>query len=258
MEANNALLPAMDENWQRALCIAAHPDDIEYGTAAAVARWTSQGKDVTYLLATRGEAGIDALEPDKVGPLREAEERDGARAVGVDIVEFLDYPDGVVEYGVPLRRDLTRAIRRHRPDVVISGVSTEKMAGGMPNQADHRTVGLATLDAARDAGNRWIFPELRDEGLEPWPGVRAVYFAGAQDPTCGVDVTDFMEQGIASLRAHRAYIDGLGSGQFDPAAFLGWLAGSAGPRLGVEAAALFEEFRLIPDGPPPWVTPAEG
>src|SRR5687768_15432100 len=101
------LLP---EDWHTALAVVAHPDDLEYGAASAVARWTSQGKQISYLLVTRGEAGIDAMPPDEVGPLREEEERQGARRVGVDTVEFLDYRDGVIEYGLPLRRDLARAI----------------------------------------------------------------------------------------------------------------------------------------------------
>src|SRR5690606_33018626 len=136
----NQVLPALPENWQRAMCVVAHPDDIEYGTAAAVAKWTDQGKDVTYLLATRGEAGIDGMHPDEAGPLREAEERAGAKLVGVDVVEFLDHRDGVVEYGLSLRRDITRAIRRHRPEILISGTFTEKMNHGVTNQADHRIV----------------------------------------------------------------------------------------------------------------------
>src|SRR4051812_34197191 len=111
-------LPALPENWQRCLAVAAHPDDIEYGTASAIARWTAQGKQVTYLLATRGEAGIDGMHPDQAGPLREAEERAGAAEVGVDAVEFLDHRDGTIEGGPALRRDIVRAIRRHRPEVV--------------------------------------------------------------------------------------------------------------------------------------------
>src|SRR5918998_1956343 len=95
--------PALPENWDRCLAVVAHPDDIEYGTASAVARWTAQGKQVTYLLATRGEAGINDMHPDQAGPLREAEERAGAREVGVDVVEFLDYRDGDIEYGRGLR-----------------------------------------------------------------------------------------------------------------------------------------------------------
>src|ERR671910_111408 len=210
MDANPAL-PPLREDWQRALCVAAHPDDLEYGSASAVARWTSQGKEVAYLLATRGEAGIDGLDPAKCAPLREEEERQGAREVGVDVVEFLDHRDGVVEYGLALRRDITRTIRRHRPEVIVGGAFTVRMIGDITNQADHRVVGLATLDAARDAGNRWIFPELLDEGLEPWGGVRFVGYAGADRPSHGVDVTgDPLQRGIASLAAHAEYTKGLG------------------------------------------------
>jgi LmbE family N-acetylglucosaminyl deacetylase len=250
-------LPPLKEDWQRALCVAAHPDDLEYGAAAAVARWTSQGKQVTYLLATRGEAGIDGLHPSEAAALRETEERNGAREVGVDVVEFLDHPDGVVEYGLPLRRDIARAIRRHRAEIVLSGAFTDRMVGGMANQADHRAVGLAALDAARDAGNRWIFPELTEEGLEPWSGVRYVCFAGAQEPTHGVDVTGFVEQGIASLQAHFAYLQGLGGASLDPAQFLTWIAAASGARVGVDSAVLLDVYELVPDEAPPWFAPGE-
>src|SRR5436309_1905706 len=124
------LLPALPEDWDRCLAVAAHPDDIEYGTASAVARWTTAGKRVTYLLATRGEAGIDGMHPDQAAPLREEEERAGAREVGVDVVEFLDHRDGVVEYGQALRRDIARAIRRHRPDMIVIGPYAIKMMNG--------------------------------------------------------------------------------------------------------------------------------
>jgi LmbE family N-acetylglucosaminyl deacetylase len=249
------LLPALPENWDRCLAVAAHPDDIEYGTASAVARWTTQGKQVTYLLATRGEAGIDGMHPDVAGPLREAEERAGAREVGVEIVDFLDHRDGVVESGPALRRDIVRAIRRYRPEIIVSGAFTVRMIGGLPNQADHRVVGLAALDAARDAGNRWIFPELIDEGLEPWGGVRFVAYAGADRPTHGVDVSgEPLSRGILSLAAHAEYTKGLGAAGFAPGPFLTWMARQSGSALGVEAAVLFDVFTLIPDGPPPWLT----
>jgi LmbE family N-acetylglucosaminyl deacetylase len=248
------LLPPLPEDWQRCLAVAAHPDDIEYGTASAIARWTAQGKQITYLLATRGEAGIATMHPDEAGPLREAEERAGAREVGVDVVEFLDHRDGVVESGPALRRDIVRAIRRHQPEVLVTGAFSVRMIGGLTNQADHRVVGLAALDAARDAGNRWIFPELADEGLEPWGGVRFVGVAGAERPSHGVDVTgEPLERGIASLAAHAEYTKALGSGAFEPGPFLTWVARMAGPAMGVEAAALFDVHVLIPDGPPPWV-----
>ena len=247
------LLPTLPENWERALAVAAHPDDIEYGTASAVARWTAQGKRITYLLASRGEAGIDGMHPDEAAPLREAEERAGALEVGVDVVEFLDHRDGVIESGPALRRDIARAIRRHRPEVIFSGNFDDRMMSGMSNQADHRVVGLATLDAARDAGNRWIFPELLDEGLEPWGGVRFVAYAGSQSPTHGIEVTGTpLERGIKSLEAHAQYTSGLGARGPEPGPFLTWAAQMGGKALGVEAAVLFDVYWIIPEGPRPW------
>jgi LmbE family N-acetylglucosaminyl deacetylase len=169
------------------------------------------------------------------------------------VVEFLDHRDGIVEYGMALRRDIVRAIRRYQPDVIVSGAFTVRMINGLTNQADHRAVGLAALDAARDAGNRWIFPDLADEGLAPWGGVRYVCFAGAEQPTHGVDVTgEPLERGIASLEAHAEYTAGLGAGGFEPRAMLTWAAKMGGPRLGVEAAVLFDVHGLAFEGPPPW------
>ncbi len=192
-------------DWQRALCIAAHPDDLEYGTAAAVSRWTSEGKDVTYLLVTRGEAGIDTLHPDQAAPLREPEERDGAREVGVDVVDFLDgFVDGVLEPGLDLRRALAREIRRRRPDLVVTLTFAPSFGGTVLNQADHRVVGLEVLDAVAAAGNRWIFPELVAEGFEPWGGVRYQGWVG-DVATHEVDVTDHFEAAVRSLEAHRTY-----------------------------------------------------
>ena len=156
---------AVPENWHTALAIVAHPDDLEYGAAAAVAKWTAQGKRIVYLMASRGEAGIDGMPPWEVAPLRAREEINSARVVGVDTVEFLDYTDGVIEYGLPLRRDLSRAIRRHRPDVVITINHHLQFFSGHLNMADHRWVGLAVFDAARDAGNRWIFPRTAGRRL---------------------------------------------------------------------------------------------
>src|SRR5689334_24271495 len=106
-------LEPVDETWERALCIVAHPDDIEYGAAAAVARWTGQGKWVGYTMVTSGEAGIDGMAPAEARVVREAEQVESARVVGVDTVDFLGQPDGVLEYGVALRRLLAAVVRRH-------------------------------------------------------------------------------------------------------------------------------------------------
>src|SRR5262252_318111 len=94
-------LQPFDAEVGRVLAVVAHPDDLEYGAAAAVAAWTDAGQEVVYLLATRGEAGIDGMDPTASAAAREAEERESAALVGVSTVEFLDHPDGVIEYGVP-------------------------------------------------------------------------------------------------------------------------------------------------------------
>lgn len=235
-------LEEMPSDWTRALAIAAHPDDLEYGAAAAIAGWTGSGKDVRYLLATRGEAGIDSVPPERCGPLREAEQRAAAAIVGVSNVEFLDHRDGVIEYGLPLRRDLARAIRRHRPELIIVGNYHDNWPGGGWNTPDHRNCGRAVLDAVGDAGNRWIFPDL--EG-ELWSGVRYVAVSGSPHATHAVDVTSTMEQGIASLEAHRAYLEGLGDHPMAKArGFLEFLADLEAPHFGGRRATAVELIRM--------------
>ncbi len=230
----------MPTDWQRALAVVAHPDDLEYGASSAIARWVDEGKSVVYVLASRGEAGIDGIAPEECGPLREREQVEAARLVGVTEVEFLDHADGVIEAGVPLRRDLAAAIRRHRPELVVT-LNHGDWPGGYRNSPDHRNVGLSLLDAVGDAGNRWIF---RDLGLEPWGGVRWVAVNGSANATHAVDVTDSLDRGIASLRAHRAYLDGLGPGPMsDAEGFLRESARETGERFGGRPAVAFE---LIP------------
>ncbi|RNL78896.1 PIG-L deacetylase family protein [Nocardioides marmorisolisilvae] len=237
-------LQPVDESWERALCIVAHPDDIEYGAAAAVARWTGQGKWVGYTMVTSGEAGIDGMHPDECRRVREQEEIDSARIVGVDTVDFLEQPDGILEYNVALRRVLAAEVRRHRPDIVITGNFRDTWGGANLNQADHIAVGKAVLDAVRDAGNRWIFPEQLTDSVEPWGGVRAVWAFGSPQSTHGVDTTDTFDTGVESLKAHAAYIDGLGWENWDPREFLEGGARAAGQRLGVAFAAPFEVFPM--------------
>jgi LmbE family N-acetylglucosaminyl deacetylase len=230
----------MPEDWQRATCVVAHPDDLEYGAASAVARWTGQGKTVTYVLVTSGEAGIQGLAPAECGPLREDEERRSAAAVGVDHVEFLGHPDGMVEGGLALRRDLARALRAARPDVVVT-MTFELTWGGGPNvnQVDHRVVGLATLDACRDAANRWIFPDAGPA----WSGIQGVYVVAADPATHYVDVGATLPAGIASLREHRRYIEGLGT-DFDPEQFLRETTAAAAAAVGCDHAVAFRRYQV--------------
>ncbi|MGY2084372.1 PIG-L deacetylase family protein [Blastococcus sp. SYSU DS0539] len=202
----------MPDDWQRALVVAAHPDDIEYGLAAAVAVWTSAGKEVHYLLATRGEAGIAGMPPAEAGPLREEEERASAAVVGVTEVEFLDQRDGVLVAGPELRRELAAGIRRHRPELVVTlhGGDSWTAPGVSPialNSPDHRALTRSVLDAVADAANEWIFPDLAEER---WTGVQyvAVQHMGGEPPHA-MDVSGGVAAAVASLTEHRRYLEAL-------------------------------------------------
>lgn len=241
-------LEPLREDWQRALAVVAHPDDMEFGAAAAVARWTRQGKDVTYCMVTSGEAGIDAMPPDQARPVREAEQVASAKIVGVPVVEFLGHPDGVLEYGITLRRDLARSIRRHRPEIVITTNFRETYGPGALNQADHIAVGRAAVDAVRDAANRWIFPELLDECLQPWSGVWEVWAAASPLAAHAVDTTETFELGVASLQAHAAYLNALEGQMADPEEFLSAFGRATGTRLRTRYAAAFEVILISGGG----------
>ncbi len=237
-------LEPVDESWERALVVVAHPDDVEFGAAAAIARWTDQGKAIVYCMVTSGEAGIDGITPEECREIRIAEQIASAQIVGVDEVEFLGLPDGTLEYGVSLRRSITEVVRKHRPEIIITNNFRETWGGTMPNQPDHMAVGRAALNTAGDAGNRWIFPEQLVDGVEPWGGVKQVWAAGSPDARHAVDITDTFDRGVESLKAHKAYIDGLGWENFDPAEMLEGMSRPTGSRLGVTHATSFEVFSM--------------
>jgi LmbE family N-acetylglucosaminyl deacetylase len=234
-------LNVFPEDWQRGVAIVAHPDDMEYGSAAAVARWTGQGKDIRYVLVTRGEAGISTLPPTEVGPARELEQRASCGAVGVTEVDFLDHPDGLVENSLTLRHDLASAIRRHQPEVIFSVNYRDGWGPGSWNHPDHRAVGRAILDAARDAANPWLFT---DSDSQSWDGVRMAAFNASPEPTHGVDVTNTIEAGVESLLCHDLYLRNLGGDMANAGQFLRDNASQNGSKIGVELATTFEVIHL--------------
>lgn len=232
-------LEVIDWRPERVLAIVAHPDDLEYGAAAAVAVWTDAGADVVYLMVTRGEAGIDTLPPETCGPLREIEQRRSAAVVGVDTVEFLDHTDGIVTHGIDLRRDLVGAIRRHRPDTLITLNHREHWGSpGSLNSADHRAVGAAVLDAAADAANRWIFADI-GSGKH---AVDRVLVANSPYATHAVDVAAGVDRAVASLAEHATYLEALGDHPMADPAFVRWILEDAGARAGIDAALAVELF----------------
>ncbi|HMJ74525.1 MAG TPA: PIG-L deacetylase family protein [Iamia sp.] len=243
-------LPALEpvpEDWEVGLAIVAHPDDMEYGASAAVSRWTDQGKTVAYALVTAGEAGIDGMTPEEVAPLRIREQYAACEAVGVTDLQILGHPDGMIEYGLRLREDIAGAIRRVRPEMVVTLNHRETFGPGALNMADHIVTGRAVLDAVRDAANRWVFrPLAEEEGLEPWGGVRWVAVANSPQPTHAVPISEHdIERAVASLEAHEAYLKGLGPGAMsDPGGFLRPLFASGADRFGGHPCATVELFAM--------------
>jgi LmbE family N-acetylglucosaminyl deacetylase len=187
---------------QRVLCVFAHPDDVDFGSAGTVARWVDAGLEVSYLLVTRGDTGgFDQTPRERMAGLREAEQRAAAAAVGVKEVEFLEgYADGSVTPSLGLRKDIVAAIRRFRPDRILTSSPLrrwDRIAG--PSHPDHLAVGEATTCAVYpDARNEFAHMDL---GLPPWH-VREMWFTGGPDPDHPVDVTGTFERKLAALRAH--------------------------------------------------------
>lgn len=242
--ADGQTFKPLPEDWRKAVAIVAHPDDMEFGGAAAVARWTRQGKEIVYVMLTSGEAGIDGMEPDETKRVREREQIESARIVGVDTVEFLGLPDGTIEYGLSLRKKVSEIVRRHQPEIVITNNFRDEWAPGALNQADHIAAGRAVLDGARDASNRWIFTDQIEQGLQKWDGVRAVWAGNSPGAKHAVDVSETFALGVESLRAHRAYIDGLGWDDFDEEEWLATFCRRAGAALGSTYGTAFEVYSL--------------
>jgi LmbE family N-acetylglucosaminyl deacetylase len=229
---------------ERVLVVAAHPDDVDFGAAATIAGWTDAGVEVAYCLATRGDAGgFDDTPRDRMPVLREEEQRSAAAEVGVKQVTFLGYPDGRVYVTHDLRRDITREIRRFRPDRVLTHSPQRNWKRIGPSHPDHLAVGEATLCAVYpDARNAFAHPELlADEGLDAWT-VREVWLMGGPTPDHVVDVTDTVDRKVAALRrhvtqtAHMPDLDGM---------IRGWLGVNARD-AGLPEGRLAEVFQVMP------------
>ena len=182
----------MPTDWASALVLVPHPDDPEYGMAAAVAKWTAAGKAVRYVLACRGEVGIAGMAAEQAGPIREGEQRRSAAIVGVDTVDFWDFPDSKIRDTAALRAAITAVIESVRPDLVITIYGGPEWDPGMPNQRDHIEFAAAVTGAydALAEKPRWLF----QNGPQP----------------THVEVVDgYVDAAVAALAAHRVYLSVL-------------------------------------------------
>ena len=199
---------------ERVLAVVAHPDDVDYGSAGTIAQWTSRGVEVAYCIATYGDAGgFDDTPREKMAALRESEQRAAAAAVGVTDVTFLGYPDGQLAVTYELRRDISRQIRRVRPQLILTASPVRNFRRAAASHTDHLAIAEATLCAVYpDARNPFAHPELlAEEGLDAW-AVPEVWMTGGVEADHWVDITDAFELKLAALRAHASQTRHLGDG----------------------------------------------
>jgi len=194
---------------ERALVIFSHPDDAEFSAASTIALLTKSGTRVDYVVTTDGGKGTEdpAVTPAQLTATREAEQRAAADRLGVTEIVHLGYPDGYLTPSLDLRRDIVRQIRRFRPDLVIAQNPMRRQDGNpFVGHPDHLATGEATLAAVYPAArDRLNFPELLDEGLEPWK-VRQVLVSGVENPNRFLDVSSTFEQGLEALFCHASQI----------------------------------------------------
>ncbi|MDQ3824750.1 MAG: PIG-L family deacetylase [Actinomycetota bacterium] len=200
------MVDAQGQAGQRVLVIAAHPDDVDFGSAGTIAIWTDAGLEVSYCILTDGDAGgFDPKVPrSAIAGIRQDEQRKAAAVLGVTDVEFLGYPDGRLVVSFELRRDITRVIRRTRPDRVVVHSPQRDLRNVYGSHPDHLAAGEAALCAVYpDARNPFAHPELlQQEGLDAHT-VREVWVVSANDKADRyIDITDSFDRKIAALRAH--------------------------------------------------------
>ena len=200
----------MDKEYlpQRAMSIHAHPDDQDFSVAGTLAKWAKAGCEIVSVIITSGDSGSNdptknADYKPRLGRLREDEQRAANKVLGVKETVFLHYPDGELVASIPLRKDITRQIRKFKPDVVVTGDPSGWFYGNeYINHPDHRAAAeAATYAVFPSAGTRMIFPDLLDEGLLPH-NVKRLYIHGNEKPDTWVDIADTLAAKIEALKKH--------------------------------------------------------
>lgn len=232
-----------DSEVERVLVVTAHPDDVDYGAAGTIAGWTAKGIEVHYCILTNGDqGGFDDTPRHEMGPLRQREQRAAADAIGVSSVEFLGHPDGHLVPTVKLRGEVVAAIRRVRPQRLITTSPDRNWNHIGASHPDHMAAGEIAIQAVYpDARNPFAFPELLEAGLEPW-AVAEVWVMWHERVTHYVDITDTFDRKIAALKAHvsqTSHVEGLED-------YLRARVATHAANAGWEEGRLAEAFMVVP------------
>jgi LmbE family N-acetylglucosaminyl deacetylase len=228
--------------FSRALVVVAHPDDAEFGAAGTIARFVEAGTEVAYLVVTDGASG--SADPDmtreKLVAIRVDEQTAACAELGISDIEFLGYRDGYLEPTIEARRKVAAAIRRHRPEVVLTlNPELRWSEWGYVNHPDHRAVGDLVLHSINPAASTRLWdPSLIEEGLEPWDVAELWMMSFGTGPD-RVDITGTFERKLAALRRHDSQLNG-----WDPEPRMREWAARLGKDVGVELAEAYTMLRF--------------
>jgi LmbE family N-acetylglucosaminyl deacetylase len=229
---------------ERVLVVTAHPDDVDFGAAGTVARFTGAGVSVAYCIVTDGDAGGSDLEMPRpvMAEIRREEQRKAAAEVGVTDVRFLGHPDGRVTASLELRRDISRVIRQFRPQRVLAQSPERMWERIYASHPDHLAAGESAICAVYpDSRNPFAHPELlSEEGLEPWT-VNELWVMATAQSTIAVDTTGVFDRKVAALKSHRSQV---GDGEHLEPMLREWGGGIAAG-WGLPEGSLAEAFRVV-------------
>ena len=198
------MTPIVDEEIKRILVVMAHPDDCDFGAGGTIAQWTAKGIQVSYCIITNGDQGGEesGIPLDEMPKVRQKEQRDAGRALGVTDIQFLNYRDGWLTPTIELRKEIVREIRRAKPDRMVIQSPERNWDRIGASHPDHLAAGETAIQAVYpDARNPFAFTDLRAEGFEPWR-VREVWVTGSPNPNHFVDITETFDKKMAALHAH--------------------------------------------------------
>ena len=227
---------------ERALVVTPHADDAEIGCGGTVAGWIAGGSKVFYVLCTNGDKGTS--DPDmtskRLAEIREREQAEAASVLGIEKVVYLKYPDGALEDTTEFRGHLVHAIRKFRPDVILT---TDPHRRSFYLHRDHRMCGMVTMDAVYPyARDRLHFPEhIAGEGLETHK-VGDVLFWGSEDPDTFIDISDTIDLKITSLKKHASQVSS--DGDRDVGEFVRTNARRVGQRADIPYAEAFRRVSI--------------
>ncbi len=196
--------PVAEPNHQTYMWVVAHPDDLEFSSGGTVSKLAKEGKRIILIQVTSGDRGTQdrSHTPEILAATREDEEREAAKRLGIAEVVFLREPDGSVVPDLSLREKITRMIRTHRPDVIVTHDPFRPYA----LHPDHRAVGMGAHDSVYPtARDHLYYPEHLASGLEPHKTAEIWYF-GSDSPDVHIDITDTFDDKIDALRAHKTQV----------------------------------------------------